>query len=364
MDTSKLLRRSRLSSIVYISIFALILLLRVEPVNLVFASHSFANRDSGTVTATVDTGAPPPCDPQDPNCGFSPCDPNDPACPDNGGNGGGGGPPPCDPQNGPCSPFPANSEIGNCDGIDNDGNGIVDDNCDNPGGPQLTTFPGGAAGSLLINGPSSIVDPSLLSGSPGVDITPGRAEGTLLSKEVICNDGIDNDHNARKDSNDPNCALAMVSEIALKPTLPVTGSNVAGNGTKILGLVKSPVSGSGSDLQAKEQSASQDNSSSGDGLVINIVGEGKHDIRTISLHYKYSENKITIGKGTKISWVNNDMSEPHGINLIDKATGNVVFSYPVIRPGNFAYYIFDNPGQYIYTDPKYPSLSGLLTVLG
>jgi hypothetical protein len=62
-------------------------------------------------------------------------------------------------------------------------------------------------------------------------------------------------------------------------------------------------------------------------------------------------------------WVNNDPTQTHGINLIDRLSGKTVYSYPVIRPGTNTYYIFENAGHYTYTDPKYLPMSGLITVV-
>src|SRR4029079_13229889 len=147
MDSNKLLRR-RVSISTCVMLFALTLILRIDPVSSAFASQSnetlTQNPDLGTVGGTSspggnpgDIGGPPPCDPQDPNCGVSPCDPEDPLCPDT------GGPPPCDPQDPSCS-FGGGPHLPEVcgDDIDNDGNGIVDDIEQCGGGPGLPSFPG------------------------------------------------------------------------------------------------------------------------------------------------------------------------------------------------------------------------------
>ena len=98
-------------------------------------------------------------------------------------------------------------------------------------------------------------------------------------------------------------------------------------------------------------------------LVILMPEGGKHDIRTVSLHYKYSPEQVTVQKGSKVMWINQDPIESHGINLIDKISGKAVFSYPVIRFGTTAYYIFNQAGVFMYSDPILPSVTGQITVV-
>ena len=63
-------------------------------------------------------------------------------------------------------------------------------------------------------------------------------------------------------------------------------------------------------------------------LVILMPEGGKHDIRTVSLHYKYSPEQVTVQKGSKVMWINQDPIESHGINLIDKISGKAFFDTP------------------------------------
>ena len=369
MDRNKLLSR-HYCVMAYVTILVLMFIIRFNPISPVFAFQSnetvtgqpnmvtngegMPPNDLGDGTGATTPcdlqdpacgGAPPPCDPQDPNCGVSPCDLQDPLCPDNGG-----GPLPCNPSACPEEPFSPSIETCN-DGIDNEGNVIIDDpsQCD-PGGPCITCFPGGAAST---GRSSPLGDPNIL-GAFQTNLLPGSAEATL-SSENNCNDGIDNNRNSLKDSQDPGCSFLDLSQTEAKPLAVSNVSKSPTNTTKNLNLLKSQVDASPA-------------SSLGNGniMVISIYGESgqqSHDIRTISLHYKYTQEKITIEKGTKVMWVNNDPIQTHGINLKDRLSGKIVYTYPVIRPGTNTYYIFENPGQYTYSDPKYLAMSGLITVV-
>jgi len=511
MNRSKLLGRSRVVTTLYISIFALVLLLRIDPLPPALAFNPVSNgsvvQSSNGLESVTDAnnGGLPPCDPQDPSCGFSPCDPNDPACTDsggnagggpgdgtgtggggndgglppcdpqdpicgfspcdpkdpacpangdnggsndNGGNGGGGAPPPCDPQdpscgfspcdpkdpacpgggspppcdiqdpacgglpppcdlqdpsciitpcdpldpaciitpcdpadplctgqggaphscdpqNSGCSPFPTSEET--CDdGIDNDGNGIVDDpsQCSH-GGPPLPAFPGGGA-TTPASKLSPIGDPNILGVAPNIlGVAPnilGVAEAKL-STENICNDGIDNDHNNLKDMEDPSCGDIIQSN---NPTLMTSSGKIIPTVEVVVteNLTLNKLKGTSA---LHSVSGNEEDTGRSTTTVISIIGVGtgqSHDIRTVSLHYKYSQDKITVTKGSKVVWLNDDPSQSHGINVLERISGKLIYTYPVIRSGNSAYFIFDNPGEYVYTDSQHPTMTGLITVLG
>ena len=80
-------------------------------------------------------------------------------------------------------------------------------------------------------------------------------------------------------------------------------------------------------------------------IEIRILGGGNHDIRTISFHYKYSQDRVTIKNGSKVVWINEDPAGPRGINLIDAISGKTVFSYPVIPFKSSAEYTFGEARQ-------------------
>ena len=67
-------------------------------------------------------------------------------------------------------------------------------------------------------------------------------------------------------------------------------------------------------------------------------------------------------KGSRVKWINQDSTESHGIKLIDNISGKVIFSYPVIRYATSAYYDFEKAGDFTYSDPLYPSMTGKITV--
>jgi plastocyanin len=367
-------------------------------------------------------GAPPGCDPQDPACsdnnggngagdsGGAPppppgCDPQDPACSDNNGGNGGGPPPPCnflDPDCGgappPCQPGTPGCDVNPCDpldpqcvdnppthngnsgppsnvppfscrgGLTNVGNGVVDNrpkcvaNRNGPGGPANPLVPGGLAGTPQSGSP--IGDPNILGISFPKDLFPSSA-AAIGSDENICNDGIDNNHNSLTDTEDPTC---IVPELTLASSNSpgdndLTKLNIGGVGNHTIGLIK--LSNSQNSLVVSGGSNKVNTNS--DNMIITITGgetHQTHDIRTISQHYKYSPAKITVSPGAKVTWVNDDSSQTHGITLMDKVSGKIIFSYPVLRSGNLAYYIFENPGQYVYVDTKYATMTGLINVVG
>ena len=94
------------------------------------------------------------------------------------------------------------------------------------------------------------------------------------------------------------------------------------------------------------------------------MGGGNHDIRTISFHYKYSQDRVTIKNGPKVVWINEDPTGPRGINLIDTISGKTVFSHPVIPFKSSAEYTFGEPGRYVYSDIKRSALTGEIVVFG
>ena len=227
-----------MSVLVWLTVFAIIIILRLEPVPPVFATQL-----NGTLEESPDLGTgietssvisldddlntlevgipcgpedaacsgsgsgsgsnqydipsdtdppppppPPPCDPHAPGCDVSPCDSEDPQCPDG-------------------DPIPAREICG--DDIDNDGDGLTDaqeEDCG--GGPLFSSFPGGAAGT-----PSGMIDrhtvtqPTILA-----SLLTSEAEATA-PREDICNDGVDNNENGATDIEDATCNVPISFEV-------------------------------------------------------------------------------------------------------------------------------------------------------
>ena len=334
------------------------------------------------------TGGGGQCAPDDLVClgggtgGGGQCAPDDLVCL-GGGTGGGGqcapddlvclgggtdGNPPLDEKSG---------GIGACfDGIDNDGDGKIDQEDTirlGGGGPPAPTVPGGAGSTPPGNNPSRVGDrntgndqfgvgivpvssndngpPTLLVSALDTTLLPGKAEATL-PREVICNDGVDNDHNGLKDSEDPGCGVSEMSEVGFEQS-PLSIETInSQNFSENLILHQAEITDT-SPLITQHSNTS----------VILISGGSKHDIRTISLFHQYSPQKITVEKGSKVMWINQDATDFHGIHVMDNISGKTIFSYPVIRFGTSVYYNFDHVGSYTYSDPKYPSMTGQITVL-
>src|SRR5262249_6469792 len=194
------------------------------------------------------------------------------------------------------------------------------------------------------NGP-----PTILSAALQTAFQAGEAKGA--EREHLCNDGIDNDDNGLTDTQDPSCVDSLISASGLNGPQPTAGS------IKSTGFAENKIS-----LLQRIAGVSSAVTNQSNYSVISIYGGIKHDIRTISLQYQFSPQKILVEKGSKVTWINQDTTENHGINLMDKASGKIIFSYPVIRHGELAYYTFYNTGIYIYSDPKYTSMMGEITV--
>jgi plastocyanin len=302
---------------------------------------------SNDANSTIGSGAAG--DPSKDNSGNQ-CDPADPAC---------GG-----------APLPP-SEICS-DGVDNDGDGKIDEaDGDCTGGPLPPALPGGGASTPPDINPSPIGDRNtgadqfsggmlavdngprtILGAAFQTNLLPIQAEAKL-PREVICNDGRDNDNNGLKDSVDPGCGITEISQLEFK-NLPVSIS------TKISENSSENHSPRKSLVPSVSPLTTQNNKTS----VISILGGDKHDIRTLSsFHYGYSPEKITIEKGSKVMWINQDPTDTHGINLIDRLSGKTLFSNPIIAFENFAYYEFQETGQFTYVDPMLPSMTGEITVV-
>ena len=303
----------------------------------------------------------------------------------------------CDPSTDPnCTPPAGIQGEGNCiDGIDNDGDGFPDksdsdcveecfDETDNDGdglidsededcggGPPPTTVPGSGTGVPQPDENPSPVGDRNSENQLGVDIVPvlGNDDSQTvlaaalqtnllpiqaeaeLPREDICDDGQDNNHNGLIDSEDPSCSAGTISSVGLGSSPTSIPYKSLGNMSKSYVLNQKAMTS----LSPTQQSNIS---------VISISGEGKHDIRTMSsFHYRYSPEKIAIEKGSIVIWLNQDPDQLHGINLIDKISGKIVFSYPVIRSGASAYYHFQEAGQFTYSDPKFPSMTGEITAV-
>ena len=298
--------------------------------------------DNGQGPPTDNGQGPPPGEGQGPPPGEGQGPPGEGQGPPGEGQGppGEGQGPPGEGQ-GPPGEGQGPATEGDCfDGIDGDADGKIDraDN-DCSGGPPPSTVPGARAGVSPVddqnrdNQFSGNIVPVLRNGDSQTilgtafrnNLLPIQAEAELL-REDNCDDGQDNNHNGLRDSEDPSCGAIKISSVGfgLSPLIP-----------------------------------QQSNAS-----IISISGEGKHDIRTISLfHYRYSPEKLTIEKGSMVVWINQDPDELHGINLIDKISGKTLFSYPVIRFGASAYYQFQEAGQFTYSDPMFPSMTGEITAV-
>lgn len=85
----------------------------------------------------------------------------------------------------------------------------------------------------------------------------------------------------------------------------------------------------------------------------NKTGEINIDIK----NYKFNPETITISKGTKVTWTNND-SVPHLI----KSDSDVVFKSSRLDPGQTFSFIFTNIGIINYHCEIHPTMKASITV--
>jgi plastocyanin len=297
----------------------------------------------------------------------------------------------CDSQDGGCgndedqSPTPVPEQA--CgDGIDNDADGQVDaadDDCGGGGGGgiPIPSFPGsdGGTGSPPpIPVPPEEDNPSTVGGrnnggqiiinedstghnifatiNPSNVLIPVRVN-LMLPREDICNDGRDNNRNGLVDYEDQTCMGPLIKSDSL--------SNLNLNNESDTKHFERDISSSASASYSAAGSNPSGPGSEQVGIIeIRILGGANHDIRTVSFHYKYSQDRVTIKNGTKVVWINEDPTGPRGINLIDTISGKTVFSYPVIPFKSSAEYTFGEPGRYVYSDIKRSTLTGEIVVFG
>jgi plastocyanin len=272
------------------------------------------------------------------------------------------------------------------DSIDNDADGQIDaadDDCGGGGGGiPVPSFPGSGGGTgspppspvpPQDENPSTVGGGQIIfnEGSNGHNILATNIPSNvlipvqvniMLPREDICNDGRDNNRNGLVDYEDQTCVGPLE---APRPTFTNSDSlsklNLKnGNDTKHL---ERDISSSASiSYSAVGSNPSGPGSQQVSTIEIRILGGGNHDIRTISFHYKYSQDTVTIKNGSKVVWINEDPAGPRGINLIDAISGKMVFSYPAIPFKSSAEYTFGEPGRYMYSDIKRSALAGEIVV--
>jgi plastocyanin len=280
------------------------------------------------------------------------------------------------------------------DGIDNDADGQIDatdDDCGGGGGGILVpSFPGNGGGTG--SPPPSPVppqeeDPSTVGGGnnggkiilnedsaghnilatiiPSNVLIPVQVN-LMLPREDICNDGRDNNRNGLVDYEDQTCVgplEAPRTTLISSDSLSKLNLNLKnGNDTKY--LERDISSSASASYSAVGSNPSGPGSQQVSTIEIRILGGSNHDIRTISFHYKYSQDTVTIKNGSKVVWINEDPAGPRGINLKDAISGKTVFSHPAIPFKSSAEYTFGEPGRYVYSDIKRSALSGEIVVFG
>ena len=72
---------------------------------------------------------------------------------------------------------------------------------------------------------------------------------------------------------------------------------------------------------------------------------------------------LTVKKGSKLVWLNQDPAKTHGINVVDKVSGKIIFEHPGIRFGESVSYEFQGNGEFTFFDPVYQSMTGRISVL-
>ena len=254
----------------------------------------------------------------------------------------------CDSQDGGCGtsatgdaaaeedqkPTPV-TEQACADAIDNDADGQIDaadDDCGGGGGGiPVPSFPGSGGGTG--SPPPSPIPPRdenpstvgggnnggqiiFNEGSNGHNILATNIPSNvlipvqvniMLPREDICNDGRDNNRNGLVDYEDQTCVGPLE---APRPTFTSSDSlsklNLK-NGNDTKHLERDTSSSSSISYSAVGSNPSGPGSQQVSTIEIRILGGGNHDIRTISFHYNYSQDTVTIKNGSKVVWINEDL---------------------------------------------------------
>ena len=183
-----------------------------------------------------------------------------------------------------------------------------------------------------------------------VGLAPGAEAGS--PREDICNDGRDNNNDGRRDSEDPGCSGETVSQVVVDDSL----LNISTNSGNAKGHFLSQKVMVNVTPTAFDQNTTSN--------ILISQGEMMHDPRTMHLfQYAYLPDTMTIKEGSKVVWVNEDTDQIHGLSVIDKISGRTIFSYPVIQSSASAAYHFQEAGEFIYSDPMFPFMSGEIRVI-
>jgi plastocyanin len=248
---------------------------------------------------------PPGCDPTDPLCEEPPgCDPTDPLCEE---------PPGCDPEDPFCGELPPD-ETGNCeDGIDNDGDGLTD-------GDDLECSTGG-----------------------GPPLSPERGN---------CQDGIDNDQDGRTDDDDSDCGGGSGG-----PSSTTGPGNQLARGGNDENEITINTFNAGDDSFLPEAIAQ---------LVQVAEGQIEGDIyyvliENVNNETKFVPDKVTLSSGFTIVWINNDISQDHGIVVTNQNGEQLLNS--VVSYNNFIDYKFGSEGTFFYSESENGKSDGIVTIV-
>ncbi len=239
----------------------------------------------------------------------------------------------------------------------NEGNTNVGDNlqCDTDTTCTTCTLDEMTSTSFDKRGTSASVETALIGIT--TEILPIGAHVTLL-REDNCNDGKDDDRDGLKDLQDPDCTLVLNSELKRSPliTQDVNGySNTTSNSSS----TNSPVQLKGSVVL---KSLMVDDSSN-NVHTITMTAPANRDIRTVSsVDSGFSYQELEIKNGDKVVWINQDPSGSHGIVLVDKVLGKIIYQEPDIRFNEIASYMFETNGEFTFYDSSYYSMTGKIIV--
>ena len=73
--------------------------------------------------------------------------------------------------------------------------------------------------------------------------------------------------------------------------------------------------------------------------------------------------EITVVEGTRITWLNSDLDYSHSIVVKSQGTSKGVYASSPIRYSESADFTFSDTGTYLYSDPKYGDVRGIIHVI-
>ena len=85
-------------------------------------------------------------------------------------------------------------------------------------------------------------------------------------------------------------------------------------------------------------------------------------VQIVSMFAGYSPAKITVKKGAKVTWHNEDSSQPHTVTSVPGVKTPAKINSGTIGPGRTFAFTFTKPGVYHYRCNFHHNMTGTVTV--